>query len=93
MWCVPLGRTVPSFRMVLEREIEKWQGFYRALRGDDKRAFEELMNECRCHASEAGAAVRPIVSEAMFMSILLSHQKTISQIQATLEKVKTKAPE
>jgi len=84
-----LGRTVPSFRMVLEREIEKWQGFARALRGDDKRAFEELMNECRCHASEAGAAVSPIISEAMFMSIFLSHQKTLSQIQATLQKVET----
>ncbi len=84
-----MGKTVPSFRMMLEREIEKWQGFYRTLRSDERRVFKEMMNECRCHASEAGAAVRPIVSEAMFMSILLSHQKTLSQIQATLEKAKT----
>ena len=81
-----MGKTVPSFRMMLEREIEKWQGFSRALRGDDRRAFGELMTECRLRASEAGAAVRPIVSEAMFMSILLSHQKTLDQIRAALEK-------
>jgi len=84
-----LGKTVPSYRMILEREIQKWQGFLNALRSDDKRTFEEMMNECRCHASAAGAATRPIVSEAMFMSILLSHQKNLKEFKAALERLKS----
>jgi hypothetical protein len=75
--------------MVLEREIAKWEGFVRALRADDKAAFEELMDACRCYASAAGAATRPIATEAMFMSILLSHQKALKEVEATLEKVKS----
>jgi len=84
-----LGRTIPSYRMILESEIAKWEGFVKALRADDKAAFEDLMNACRCYASAAGAATRPIAMEAMFMSILLSHQKALKEIEATLDKLKS----
>jgi len=74
--------------MVLESEIEKWKGFVKALPGSsDKEAFEELMNHCRCYASAAGAAVRPIVSDAMFMSMLLAHEKALREIRASLKKL------
>ena len=87
-----MGRTIPSYRMIIEREIEKWKGFVRALRTDDRVAFEELINACRRHASAAGAATRPIVIEAMFMSILLSHQKSLMKVESTLEKLKSRLP-
>jgi len=75
--------------MILEGEIKKWVGFFKALRRDDKAAFEELMNTCRRYASAAGAATRPIATEAMFMSILLSHQKTLREIETALEKLRS----
>lgn len=84
-----MGRTVPSYRMILEEEIDKWKGFVRALREDDRAYFEDLMNSCRRYASAAGAATRPILTEAMFMSILLSHQKMLREIEATLEKLRS----
>jgi len=83
-----LGKTVPSFRMMLESEIAKWKEFMKALPGNsDKEAFEELLNYCRSYASAAGAAVRPIVSDAMFMSILLAHEKEFKKIKTSLEKL------
>lgn len=86
-----MGKTVPSFRMVLESEITKWKGFVKALPGSsDKEAFEELMNHCRSYASAAGAAVRPIVTDAMFMSMLLAHEKELRKIKASLEKLNDK---
>jgi hypothetical protein len=89
--CV-LGKTVPSFRMMLESEIAKWKEFVKALPGNsDKKAFEELMNYCRNYASAAGAAVRPIVSDAMFMSILLAQEKELRKIKASLEKINNTA--
>ncbi|MBS7657420.1 hypothetical protein KEJ33_05805 [Candidatus Bathyarchaeota archaeon] len=84
-----MGRTVPSYRMILESEIKKWEGFLKALRVEDRAAFEELMNECRRYASAAGAATRPIVAEAMFMSILLSHQKSLREMKVALERLKS----
>jgi hypothetical protein len=35
----------------------------------------------------AGASVRPIVSDAMFISILLAHEKELREIKASLEKL------
>jgi hypothetical protein len=42
--------------MALESEISRWSGFVRALRKDDREAFEEMMDMCRGYASEAGNA-------------------------------------
>ena len=62
--------------MKLEGEIAEWKPFMKALPSEcEKEAFEELMNHCRRHTMAAGASVRPIVSDAMFMSILLAHER------------------
>lgn len=88
MGVVVLGRTIPSYRMALENEIQKWKRFTKALPSRSEReAFEELMNHCRRYASAGGMAVRPILSEAMFMSILLTHEKTLRKLEAELEKL------
>ena len=83
-----LGKTVPSFRMMLESEIAGRKEFVKALpNNSDKEAFEEIMNYCQSNTMAAGAAVRPIVSEAKFMSILLAQEKELRKIKAILEKL------
>ena len=85
-----MGRTVPSYRMVLETEIAKWKGFLKALPSrKEKEAFEELMNHCRRHAGAAGAAVRPILSEAMIMSMLLAHEKMILEMKESIRSIES----
>jgi hypothetical protein len=73
--------------MKLETEIDRWKGFMRALRRDGSEAFEELMNYCRGYTMAAGAAVRPFITEAMFMSILLAQEKELGKIKYSLEKL------
>jgi len=80
-----MGRTIPSYRMALEAELQAWKAFGEALREDDRKAFEELTDTCRRYASAAGAAARPVIFEGMLMSMLLSHQKTLREILAKLE--------
>ena len=83
-----MGRTVPSFRMKLEAEMAKWKLFSQALPSKrDKEAFGDLMNHCRRHAGAAGAAVRPIASEAMIMSMLLAHEKMISEVKKSIQEL------
>ncbi len=52
-----MGKTVESYRMALEGEISRWNGFTITLRKDDREAFEEMIDMCRGYASEA--ATRP----------------------------------
>lgn len=82
-----MGRTVVSYRQVLEGEIAKWEGFRKALRAEDATAFVRMMNACRMHASAGSMATRPILFEAMVMSILLSQEKAIMEIMERLERI------
>jgi len=82
-----MGKTVESFRMALEGEINRWNGFARALRKPDKEAFDDLMDMCRIYASESSCATNPIVFEPMVMSILLAQHKKIRELEYKLNYV------
>ncbi len=79
-----MGKTVESYRMALEGEIIRWNGFARALRRSDREAFDELMDMCRSFASAGGNATNPILFEPMVMSVLLAQQKRIRAIEKEL---------
>jgi streptomycin 6-kinase len=80
-----MGRTVPSFRMLLEGIIEELSAFRRALRGDDRAAFDSLMNMAtRQHASSCTVAPMLDPMDAVFLSILVEQQKEISSIREAL---------
>jgi hypothetical protein len=82
-----MGRTVPSYRQALEAEIERWKGFRKALRAKDAEAFDRMMNACRLFASAGGMATRPVLLEAMFMSILLHQEKALMEIRERLDRL------
>ena len=83
--CVRVGKTVPSYRVVLEEEISGWRGFGKALRREDVLLFEGLMDMCRGYAMAGGGACRSIVFEAMVMSMLLGQQKRILVLEKKLK--------
>jgi hypothetical protein len=83
-----MGKTVESYRMAIEDEISRWGGFEKALRIEDKEAFDALMDACRNFASAGSNATMPILFEPMVMSILLSLQKKISRLEKALDAVK-----
>ena len=80
-----MGKTVESYRMALEDEINRWKGFEKALRTEDREAFETLMDACRNFASAASNATQPILFEPMVISILLSQQKMINRLEKKLD--------
>ena len=82
-----MGKTVESYRMALEDEIRRWKGFEKALRTEDREAFEELMDACRNFASAGSNATQPILFEPMIISILLHQQKKILRLEKKLDEV------
>ena len=83
-----MGKTVESYRMALEAEIGRWNGFAKALRSEEQVAFEALMDACRNYASAAGNATCPLLFEPMMMSILLSQQMSLQRLQKELNELK-----
>ncbi len=79
-----MGRTVLSFRMLLEEIIAELSIFRRALRGEDKAAFDSLMNKARNHASSCMVAPALDPMDAVFLSILIEQQKEINSLREAL---------
>ena len=82
-----MGRTVVSYRQAVEGEIATWDGFKKALRLCDAEAFDKMMNACRLHASAGSMATRPILFEAVVMSILLEQEKTLMELAEKLDRI------
>lgn len=76
-----MGRTVPSFRPALESEIESWKEFKRALRPEDQKLFDQLMNFARIHADAGSMGARPMLSEILFISFAIEQQKEIEKLK------------
>ncbi len=85
-----LGKTVESYRMAVEDEIRRWGGFAKALRREDRQAFDAIMDACHSYASAASNATKPILFEPMVMSILLTQQIRLERLQKEVETLKTK---
>jgi hypothetical protein len=83
-----MGKTVESYRLALDTELQTWSGFVKALRTDDSEAFEQMTDACRNHASAGSNATRPEMFEPMVMSILLEQQKRIIHLEKELNAAK-----
>src|SRR4030066_906284 len=83
-----MGQTVPSDRMALEFEIERWKDFRKALQSEEEReAFDWLMDMCRNNAMASGAACNPVIFEPMVMSILLAQRKLLQELECKLNEM------
>jgi hypothetical protein len=83
-----MGKTVPSYRMAVEWEIDRWKAFREALPSEEeKEAFDAIMDICRNYASAGSCATNPIIFEPMIMSILLAQQKKLGDLEHKLHEV------
>ncbi|KKK97073.1 hypothetical protein LCGC14_2656410 [marine sediment metagenome] len=82
-----MGRTVPSFRPALEHEIESWKDYKRALRPEDQKIFNKLMNFARIHADAGSLSARPMLSEILFISFAVEQEKKIEALEKKVKEL------
>jgi len=78
---------VPTYRLALESMAQQWSDFRRALRKEDREAFDALMNRARLHASAATYAISLDPTESAVLSMLLEHEKELQRLRKVLESV------
>ncbi len=64
---------------------QQWNEFRRALRNDDREAFDSLMNSARLHASASTYAISLDPTESALLSMLLEHEKKLLALIKRLE--------
>ena len=76
-----MGRTIPSFRQLLEIEKLSWSCFKKELpTKTDKKAFDKLFENAELYASYLSNAVNPIPLESVMMGALFHNYKTLLEI-------------
>jgi hypothetical protein len=78
--------------MAVDDEIRRWNGFAKALRKEDREAFDILMDACRSYASAGSNATQPVLFEPMIMSMLVSQQIRLQKLEKKLDDLKQKQP-
>ena len=76
-----MGRTIPSFRNIFEDIMEEFLTYRRALRGEDKDAFDEVLNKARKHASSCSIVPTIDPMDSILLSIIVEQQKEINRLK------------
>lgn len=76
-----MGRTVPTFTMVIQQEMESWSKFRRGLRKEDQDALDELFRAARLQLASSAYAARPIPFESIAMSMMIMQQRMIHELR------------
>jgi hypothetical protein len=74
-----MGRTVPSFRTVLEMEKEEWKPFRNALDKSERRQFDEMWDIPKLYVSACSDSCQLVLLHPIVMSILFHHYKKSSR--------------
>lgn len=79
-----MGRTVPTFRDLLDRLENDWRDYRRGLSMEEQRLFDALFQKARAHASASSQAARSEPMEAVFLSMLIEHEKELAALRRLL---------
>ncbi|HZP00558.1 MAG TPA: hypothetical protein VFD30_09715 [Terriglobia bacterium] len=80
-----MGRTVPTFRDLIEQELQNWERvFGRALRREERAHFEAMFNRVRLYI-QACTYEAPVHSmDAINLAIGLDHEIRLRALEAAL---------
>ncbi|OKY77184.1 MAG: Protein associated with inactivated PolB-like polymerase [Candidatus Methanohalarchaeum thermophilum] len=76
-----MGRTMPTYRKLLEEEIEDLSEFRDALRARERRAFDEIMEMARNNSDAASNQASLDPRDSMYLSILIEMKMEIEKLK------------
>jgi hypothetical protein len=76
-----MGRTVPTFRQLVDDAIARWAKFRRALRREDQEYFDRLFRRVRSYTQAATYQASDNPMEAILLSIALDHEKRMDALE------------
>jgi hypothetical protein len=82
-----MGRTVPTFTMVIQQEMASWSKFRRGLRKEDQDALDALFRAARMQLASSAYAARPIPFESIAMAMLLAQQRMIRSLDERIARL------
>ncbi len=76
-----MGRTIPTFRQLIEQAAQRWSKFRRALRREDQERFDRLFNYVRCYTQAATYQCDEDPMQSILLSIALAQEKRLEALE------------
>jgi len=82
-----MGRTVPSFRIVLGEEKAEWKPFRNALDKKERKEFDEMWDIPRLYISACSNSCQLVPLQPIIISILFHHYKELLECKREVEEL------
>ena len=76
-----MGRTLPTFRQLIDEAAQRWSKFRRALRREDQNHFDHLFQRVRQYTQAATYQCSDNPMEAILLAVALDKEKRLSRLE------------
>ena len=80
-----MGRTIPSWRIVVDEELARMSKFKQFLRAEDRAVFDDLLVQCRLYASAAGVVASPVREVPLLLSMIFAQHKRLAELESRMK--------
>jgi hypothetical protein len=81
---MPMGRTILSWRIVLEAETRRLSRFKQLLRPEERAVFDDLLNQCRLYATQSGCLASTVKEVLLLLSTIFGQHKRLMELDRIL---------
>src|ERR687893_127236 len=82
-----MGRTVPSFRLVLATEKAEWKTFRNALDKSERKELDQMWDIPRLYVSACSNSVQLVPLHPIIISILFHHYEELKKCISEVEQI------
>jgi hypothetical protein len=79
-----MGRTIPSWRIIVEQKIAEFSRFRQFLPPEDRVIFEDLLNQCKLYAPQASVLASPVAEVSLLLSMIFAQHKRLAELEKRL---------
>ncbi len=76
-----MGRTVATFRQLIEQAAQRWAKFRRALRREDQEFFDRVFLRARCYTQAATYQCHDNPMEAILLAVAVDQEKRLHALE------------
>jgi hypothetical protein len=76
-----MGRTILSWRIIVEQEIAAMSRFKQFLRPEDRAVFDDLLTQCKLYAAGGEVFASPVKEMSLLFWMIFAQHKKIIELE------------
>jgi hypothetical protein len=80
-----MGRTIPSWRIVVEQEIAAMSRFTQFLGPEDRAVFDDLLSQCKLYAAGGEVFTSPVKEMSLLFWMIFAQHKRLAALEKRLK--------